>query len=117
MTLDTDKMECDAWEFADALSREGIPAGGPYIGSSKEGPLYRNPFLSEPNCYGQSHFPFDHGRDRPVDYRLVDCPNGERLMQRGFSIGMLPSLDDEDVADISAGIRKVFSHFRKRAGA
>ena len=114
MTLDTDKMECDAWEFAQALNHEGIPAGGPYIGSGKEGPLYRNQFLAEPNCYGRSHFPFDYKRDKPIDYRLADCPKGEKLMRRGFSFQMQPSLDDEDVADISAAVRKVFGHYRKR---
>ena len=117
MSLDTDRMECDAWEFAQALNSEGIPAGGPYIGSSKEGPLYRNPFLSEPNCYGRSRFPFDYKRDKPIDYRLADCPNGEELMRRGFSMSMLPSLDEEDVADISAAIRKVFEGLRKRSRA
>ena len=117
MTLDTDKMECDAWEFADALNHEGIPAGGPYIGSGKEGPLYRNEFLAGPNCYGRSHFPFDYKRDKPLDYRMADCPNGEKLMRQGFSFSMQPSLDEEDVADIAAGIRKVFGHFRKRMTA
>ena len=115
MTLATEKMDCDAWEFAEALNHEGIPAGGPYIGSSKEGPLYRNQFLAEPNCYGRSHFPFDYKRDKPIDYRQVECPNGEKLMKRGFSMAMQPSFDDEDVADISAAIHKVFSHYRKRS--
>ncbi len=114
MTLDTDRTECDAWEFAEALNREGIPAGGPYIGSGKEGPLYRNQFLSEPNCYGRSRFPFDYKREKPLDYRQVECPNGEKLMRRGFGLGMKPSFDDEDVADISAAIRKVFDRYRKR---
>ena len=36
-------------------------------------------------------------------------------MRRGFSLAMLPSFDDEDVADISAAIRKVFGHYRKRS--
>lgn len=117
MTLDTDKMECDAWEFAEALQKEGLPAGGPYIGSGKEGPLYRNEFLAGPNCYGHSRFPFDYGRDKPVDYRFADCPNGEELMRRGFNFGMQPSMDEEDAADIAAGIRKVFGHYRKRKTA
>ena len=114
MTLDTDRTECDAWEFAQALNHEGIPAGGPYIGSGKEGPLYRNQFLSEPNCYGRSRFPFDYKREKPLDYRQIECPNGEKLMRRGFSLAMLPSFDDEDVADISAAICKVFGRYRKR---
>ena len=37
MTVDTDKMECDAWEFAEALKHEGIPAGGPISARAKRG--------------------------------------------------------------------------------
>lgn len=114
MTLDTEQLGCSAWEFAEALNEEGIPASGPYIGSSKEGPLYRNPFLAEPNCYGRSRFPFDYQRDKPIDYRLVECPNGEALMQRGVCLAMQPSFDEEDIADIAHAIRKVAVHYRKR---
>jgi perosamine synthetase len=110
-TLNTDRLGCDAWEFASALNKEGIPAGGPYLGTGREGPLYRNPFLAEPNCYGRSRFPFDYGRDKPVDYRRMECPNGEALMSRGFNIAMLPSLDEEDIQDISHAIRKVAGHY------
>lgn len=113
-TLDTEQVSCNAWEFASALNREGIPAGGPYIGSGKEGPLYRNPFLAEPNCYGRSRFPFDYGREKPVDYHFADCPTGEALMQRSFNLAMQPSFDEEDIADISQAIRKVAVHYRKR---
>lgn len=112
-TLDTQRLGCDAWEFAAALSKEGIPAGGPYLGTGREGPLYRNPFLAEPNCYGHSRFPFDYDRDKPIDYRQVECPKGEALMQRGFNIAMLPSLDEEDIRDISHAIRKVAVHYLK----
>ncbi|MFZ1753368.1 MAG: DegT/DnrJ/EryC1/StrS family aminotransferase [Caldilineaceae bacterium] len=110
-TLDTDRLGCNAWEFAEALNKEGIPAGGPYLGTGREGPLYRNPFLAEPNCYGRSRFPFDYGRDKPIDYRHAACPNGEALMSRGFNIAMLPSLDEEDIRDISHAIRKVAGHY------
>ena len=30
-------------------------------------------------------------------------------MRRGFSFSMQPSMDDEDVADISAAVHKVFA--------
>ena len=112
-TLDTARLGCDAWEFATALSKEGIPAGGPYLGTGREGPLYRNPFLADPNCYGRTRFPFDYGREKPVDYRQVECPYGEALMTRGFNIAMLPSLDEEDIRDISHAIRKVATHYLK----
>ncbi len=112
-TLEAGAFRCDAWEFANALNKEGIPTGGPYIGSGKEGPLYRNPFLSEPQMYGHSRFPFDYGREKPLDYRHVDCPNGEALMQRGFNIPMQPSFTEEDIADIAQAIRKVALHYRQ----
>jgi dTDP-4-amino-4,6-dideoxygalactose transaminase len=113
-TLAPGQFTCDAWEFAEALNREGIPAGGPYIGSGKEGPLYRNPFLAEPACYGRSRFPFDYKRSEILDYRLVECPRGEALMQRGFNIQMHPSFDNEDTADIVQAIHKVSTHYRRR---
>ena len=69
-TIDTDRLNCSAGEFAEAVSREGVPLSGPYIGSGKEGPLYRNPFLAEPDCYGRTRFPFDYEREKPIDYRL-----------------------------------------------
>ena len=112
-TIDTDRLNCSAWEFADAVSHEGIPLTGPYIGSGKYGPLYRNPFLAEPNCYGRSRFPFDYGRERPVDYRLMECPYGEALIGRGVRIGMLPTFTEGDIEDIVSGIRKVAVHYRQ----
>ena len=80
--------------------------------AGKEGPLYRNPFLSEPDCYGHSRFPFDYGREKPIDYRLTECPYGEALMRRGVNLSMLPSFADADVADIVRAIRKVAAHYR-----
>jgi perosamine synthetase len=113
LTIDTDQLDCSAWEFADAVSKEGIPMGGPYIGSGKFGPLYRNPFLTEPNCYGHSQFPFDYNRSKPVDYRLVECPNGEALMGSSVNIQMYPSFSEEDIEEIIQAIRKVTVHYRK----
>ena len=90
------------------------PPEGPISARAKRGRSTATSFCPSRTAMGRSHFPFDYKRDKPIDYRLADCPNGEKLMRRGFSFGMLPSLDDEDVADISAGIRKVFGHLRKR---
>lgn len=111
LTLDTHQLACDADDFAEALRQEGIPAGGPYIGTGREGPLYRNPFLAEFNCYGQSRFPFDYQRDKPIDYRLVECPNGEALMSRGINLGMLPGLTGADIEDIVVAFRKVVAYY------
>ena len=111
-TIDTNRLNCFAGEFAEAVSREGVPLSGPYIGSGKEGPLYRNPFLAEPDCYGRTRFPFDYEREKPIDYRLAECPYGEALMRRGVNLSMLPSFTDGDIADIVRAIRKVVDHYR-----
>ena len=111
-TIDTDRLDCSAWEFAEAVSREGVPMGGPYIGTGKQGPLYRNAFLSEPNCYGRSRFPFDYRRERPVEYRRVRCPYGEELLSRGIALSM-QLFSEEDAADIARAIRKVAAHYLK----
>ena len=87
--------------------------GGPYVGTPEHGPLYRNPFLSQPDLYGRSRFPLDYGRDKAVDYRLVVCPYGEGLISRMVSMSMLPSFTEEDVADIIQAIRKVIVHYRR----
>lgn len=115
-SLDTDRLGISAWDFAAAVAAEGVPLGGPYIGSSKEGPLYRNPFLAEPALYGESWFPFDYKRDERVDYETAFCPNGEALMQRTICMGMLPSYTDEDIRDIVGAMRKVLITYRDRAG-
>ena len=80
---------------------------GPYIGSGDFGPLYRNPFLTGPNLYGKSRFPLDYLREKPVDYRLNNCPNGELIMKNGVNIQMSPNFSENDVSDITEAIRKV----------
>ena len=112
-TIDTDRLDCTANEFAEAVSEEGVPLGGPYLGTPEEGPLYRNPFLAESLLYGNSHMPLDIGRDRPLDYRLVKCEYGEALMSRGVSFSMIPNFTEEDVGDIIQAFRKVALHYRK----
>jgi len=114
-TLDTERMGCSSWEFAEAVNAEGISLlSGPYIGTGRQGPLYRNPFLAEPNCYGRTRFPFDYGRGKPVDYRQVECPYGEALLGRGITLSMR-LFSEEDVEDIARAIRKVATYYLKQS--
>ena len=114
-TLDTERLGCSAWDFAQAVNAEGISVlSGPYIGSGRQGPLYRNPFLAEPNCYGRTRFPFDYGRERPLDYKLVECPYGEALLGRGILISMR-LFSEEEVDDIAKAGRKVATYYLTRS--
>ena len=111
MTVDTEKLGCSAYEFADTVAAEGIPFSGPYIGTGRQGPLYRNPFLAQPDTYGDSPFPFDYGRETPVSYEEVRCPYGEALIGRGIGLGMRPSFTERDIKDVIEALRKVAQHY------
>ena len=56
-TIDTEALNCTANDFAAAVSAEGVPMGGPYVGSGDVGPLYRNPFLSRARAVRQDALP------------------------------------------------------------
>ena len=128
-SLDTERLGCSADEFADAVRREGLllikaensvdarhPSTGlPRMGGG--GPLYDDPFLAGPDCYGRSRFPFDYARDQAVEYGQAACPNGEALMGRTVGFNMWPYLTDADIDDIVRAFRKVALHYRRRAPA
>ena len=113
-SIDTDALNCTADEFADAVAAEGVPFSGPYLGTPDIGPLYRNPFLSEPNLYGNSRFPLDYNRETPIDYRKWNNPHGEELMSKGIALQMQPSFDEEYVGQVIEANRKVVTAFRER---
>jgi len=113
-SIDTDALNCTADEFADAVAAEGVPFSGPYLGTPDIGPLYKNPFLSEPNLYGNSRFPLDYNRETPIDYRKWNNPHGEELMSKGIALQMQPSFDEEYVGQVIEANRKVVTAFRER---
>ena len=92
-SLDTERLGCSADVFADAVRHEGVllikaensvdarhPSTGlPRMGGG--GPLYNDPFLAGPDCYGRGRFPFDHGRERAVALRAG------RVSERGGADG------------------------------
>ena len=111
-TIDTDALGVNAFDFAEALTAEGVPFGGPYIGTGRQGPLYRNPFLAKPDLYGNTRFPLDYQRQQAVDYAEVSCPYGESLMGRGIGLSMRPTFTERDLNDAVAALRKVALHYR-----
>ena len=116
-TIDTEALGVTAKRFAEMVTAEGVPLGGPYIGTPEVGPLYRNPFLAEPNLYGHSRFPLDYQREHRIDYRHVECPFGEALFTRNCTMQMRPSFTEEDVNDITTAIVKVAEQCRNRTNS
>ena len=114
-TLDTEALNCTPDEYAAAVSAEGIPCSGPYIGTPEHGPLYRNPFLSEPNLYGNSRFPLDYNRETPIDYRKVKNSFGDNFMSKGIGFSMKPFFTEEYVGQIIEANKKVITSFKQRS--
>ena len=42
-----------------------------------------------------------------MDYRQVECPKGEALMNRGVGLQMIPNFTEDDLADMIQATRKV----------
>lgn len=101
-------LRVDNWKprtFADALTAEGIPAGGGYIGK----PIY---LCAEALChfetFGQSGFPFtsSYVRERPT-YDESLCPRAQEALDHMVTLGIHENYTDRDIDDIGAAIQKV----------
>ncbi len=90
----------------EALQAEGVPAGLVYGGK----PVYANRQVLERrqmtrgcpfNCACADH--------RHVEYHMGMCPRTEDLLSRYVGVGLGPLLDEEDLAAVVHGIRKVIT--------
>ncbi|MFS0892883.1 DegT/DnrJ/EryC1/StrS family aminotransferase [Microbacterium sp. 179-I 3D3 NHS] len=100
--LDTQRLGIDYRTFTDAMTAEGVPAGG-YLGV----PLYAMPPLMEERVYGSTGFPLRRP-DGSARYHWGDCPVAERLV--GSDLVVVPAnenLTEQDVDDTIAAVRKV----------
>ncbi len=97
-------------EFSEAVRAEGIPLGGAWIGK----PLYMFDALAKHIAYGTSDYPFDAGRDKPVEYPEGLCPVAELALKQLCTISINERFTDEDIHDCAAGIRKVAEAFAAR---
>jgi 8-amino-3,8-dideoxy-alpha-D-manno-octulosonate transaminase len=93
--------------FVRALRAEGVHTAQVYGGK----PVYANPQVLEQRTMTRS-CPFrcscsDH---RKVSYHVGMCPRTEDLLARSVGVALGPMMDDQDLTEISHGIRKVAAH-------
>ncbi|MGC9317355.1 MAG: DegT/DnrJ/EryC1/StrS family aminotransferase [Armatimonadota bacterium] len=98
-------------EFAEAVQVEGVPLGGNWIGK----PLYMFEALAERIAYGTSDYPWDIGREEPVEYHEGLCPNAELAMSQLCVLAFNERWSDRDIADCAEAIRKVAEVYAARA--
>jgi dTDP-4-amino-4,6-dideoxygalactose transaminase len=94
-----------ASQFAQALSKEGIPAAAHYIGK----PIFLcQEALVRQQIFGSSHHPFDHPDTREgLSYEPGQCPVTENILNRMVTVGVNQFLGEADAQDIAKAIRKV----------
>lgn len=91
--------------FAEALTAEGVPAGGGYIGK----PIF---LCAEALChfetFGRSGFPFSskYVRERP-SYDESLCPRAQDALDHMVTLGINENYTERDVEAIAGAIQKV----------
>jgi len=102
--IDEEKAGVSPQKFAEAVSAEGIPMGGPWPGQ----PLYMFESMTEKITFGSSHCPFDHyAADRKIEYGEGLCPVAELAERQLKQVSIVESYDERDIEDIAAAVRKV----------
>ena len=110
MRVEEDVLGASPERFREAVAAEGIPISGAWIGH----PLYTFEALRERIAFGTSDFPFDYGREAPVEYPDGLCPNLELGIEQLCSIRVHERFTEDDVRDCADAIHKVADHFLSR---
>lgn len=87
--LDLERLSADRRTIFSALRAEGIGVNVHYI------PVYWHPYY------------------RGLGYEKGLCPRAEAAYDRLLSLPMFPAMDDRDVDDVVAAVRKVLGHFAR----
>jgi perosamine synthetase len=87
-------------KIGDALVDQGIPAWVRYIVD----PLYLSPLFTQPDTYGTSGYPFsEYGTQR---FERGLCPRAEAALDSLIAIHWNENLNEEQVQEIAAAIRR-----------
>jgi perosamine synthetase len=104
--LDRQVTQAGSKEVAEALSAEGIPTTRRY-----PTPLHQQPLFTEKHGQGHTSAPFCWYKG-DLHYGS-GLPQAERLPNDLLRLPLTPNLNDEDLADIARGVRKVMQFFSK----
>jgi len=100
-------------QFAEAVSAEGVPMGGNWIGKC----LYMFESMREKIAYGSSHCPFDcpaYGKD--IEYAEGLCPNAERALRQLRTLPLHEEMGERDIQDTAAAVKKVAAAYKGKIG-
>lgn len=90
--------------FAEALRREGVPAGVGYTGD----PIYTcMRALADRRTFGSSGLPLTLENARPPLYAPGLCPRTEALLARMLTLSINERFDETDIEDVALAVEKV----------
>ena len=111
--IDQQRAGVSPEKFAEAVSAEGVPMGGPWPGQ----PLYMYEALTDKVTFGSSHCPFDtYAAGRNIEYGEGLCPTAELIERQLRQVSILETYQESDVEDIAAAVRKVAAAYSNTNG-
>jgi dTDP-4-amino-4,6-dideoxygalactose transaminase len=111
IVLNLQKLRVDKKTVLKALEVEGLPVWREFWPQS-----YKEKAYLKHKGFGRARFPFrsmEYTDPQSVQYDKVYCPNAASLEERTFIVHCYPTLNEEHMKLISAGIKKVLKHYRK----
>ena len=108
-SLDIENMGCDIAQFVQAAGAEGCPCWKVFWPQCHTERAFR-----ERNGFGRSGFPFtskEYTDPESVDYSRVCVPNALWHEKHTFTCFAFPTLSEEDVQQIAAGLVKVIKAY------
>jgi perosamine synthetase len=105
MRVQPEALGADATEFAEALTKEGLPAGAHYI----QRPIYAFPLLTEHSLFKHGAHPSDG-----YDYKMGLCPESEAILDTCVILPIKETYSDTDLEETVTAIRRVVQWFAAR---
>lgn len=105
--IDPDAFSCSRDTLVKALQAEGLPCSGGYIAV----PLYRYPAFQNGNFFS-GRWPLREAGLTDMDYKKVDCPEAEAILETAINIPVNESMDEAWIRLVLEALHKVASHFQ-----
>ena len=106
LRIDPATLSCSNFEFAEALSAEGVLCGAGYTGL----PLYKFPLFKNHNFFA-GRWPVKEMGLTDMDYNTVCCPEAEAILQTSVEIPISGTMSPELLRQIAEGIKKVAAFY------
>jgi perosamine synthetase len=100
------KLKCNREKFVQALRTEGVEASAGYIPEL----IFEKPMFQK-HTFFNGHWPVKQMGLTSMDYSKQSCPEASEILKTCLRVPITEAMDEEYIASVAAGIRKVAEHF------